>query len=63
MCLHIVEIDGVADDSRLNVVAKRLISGLRPYLESGEYRRLRFTITKNGEPPRSTYSIAPEPLP
>jgi len=63
LCLHIIELDGVEVDRRLNVVAKRLIAGLRPYLESGEYRRLRFMIRKNGEPPRSTYSIDPQPLP
>ncbi len=63
LCLRVVELDGAVVDKRLNVVAKRLISALRPYLENGSYRQLRFTITKTAERPRSTFSIATEPLP
>jgi hypothetical protein len=63
LCLHVEELDGQAVDKRLNVVAKRLVSALRPYLEDGSYRRIRFTITKTAERPRSTFSIATEPLP
>ncbi len=57
LCLLVSEIDGVAVDKRLNVVAKRLIERLRPSLESGTYLKLAFTITKLGERPRSTFSV------
>ncbi len=62
LCLVLDELDGVAVTKRLNVVAKRLVTGLRPYLASGAYARLRFTVTKTAERPRSTFSITPEPL-
>ncbi len=63
LCLLVDEVDGVRQERRANVVARRLITALRPYLESGEYVLLRFTVTKTAERPRSTFSIATEPLP
>lgn len=60
LCLRVEELDGEPVDKRLNVVAKRLVAALRPYLTSGEYRRLRFIITKTGERPRSTFSVRTE---
>jgi len=62
LCLLVDQVDGAAIEKRANVVARRLISALRPYLESGAYRQLTFTITKTGEPPRSTFSVATERL-
>jgi hypothetical protein len=60
--IHEVERDGAAVDKWLNVVSKRLISALRPYLETGSYLKLRFSITKIGERPSSTFSVAPVPV-
>ena|SRR6266545_2560167 len=62
LCLLVDQVDGQAVEKRANVVSRRLIQALRPYLESGAYRQLAFTIKKTAERPRSTFSVATEPL-
>ena len=62
LCLLVSEVDGVPVERRLNLVARRLISFMRPYLESGQYRELRFTITKRGTGVRATFDVFPEPV-
>ena len=62
LCLVLEEVDGVPGEKRLNVVARRLIALLRPYLESGQYRTLRFTITKRGTRVRATFEVRPGPV-
>lgn len=60
LCLVVSELEGVAVRRRLNVISKRLVDLLRPFLESGKYRELRFTITKHGVRPKVTYEVRPE---
>lgn len=62
LCLLVEDPAGGAGEKRLNVVSKRLIAQLRPFLESGRYRELAFTVTKTEERPRSTFTVVPEPL-
>ena len=62
LAFHITEFQGAPSDKYLNVVSKRLITALRPYLESGAYEKLRFSVIKTAERPSSTFSVAPVPV-
>ena len=57
LCLLVSEENGAAVDRELRVVSTRLVEQLHADLESGAYRKTRYTIEGVGEPPKTRYGI------
>jgi hypothetical protein len=56
--LYISEEDGKPVDKELNIVSKRLMWLLKPYLGRPDLPKLLFTVTKTGVAPKAEYSLA-----
>jgi len=59
--LKVTEVDGQPTYRDWNLISKRALTFLKPFLENGDYLKYVFSVTPVGAPPTTDYQIVPLP--